>query len=455
MSKFSKVATDGIAITAICASLGGCGLLPPGILTANRENAELVDGPPAERIITPFDPALACVKGKISQDMVFSVGAIADNTGKEQYADGGSGKYISQGAGDMVQSALFSAGLSVVNRRDPNVLLAESNWGLRQAADQTPSDFFITGSITSLDFIPGGGARLEIAGVGPRYRQSRILIGLDLALTAAATGRIVANSAVQKQLFAEELGFSTNRFVGDALLAVDAGGVEREAVHLALRQTLAYATLSLLTQVMPKASVETCAALVMENAVSGGPAELLAAAGDGSAFSDAKAAAAEAKAKAAAAPAAPTAQSGMPNPPAMGGAGQAPAQQGKSPPEATKLANSATSFAARAIAAADSVLQAKNKAEANAALDEAVQYMTLAIQTLREAATKGLVGAEGDATATLVENAIKAAEAAQKYVSEMPEATPAPMSPTPAPAAPTSSAPNPKDLEDKLLGGSN
>lgn len=436
--------------------LGLCGcakVVAPATFDKPHENARLVSGPPMERIVTPFDKALACVKGKIRPDISFSVGAIADNTGKEQYADGGSGKFISQGAGDMVQSALFSAGLSVVNRRDPNIVLAESNWGLRPLAQQIPTDFFITGSVTSLDFIPGGGARVEIAGVGPRYRQSRILIGLDLALTAAHSGKIVGNAAVQKQLYADELGFSANRFIGETLLAVDVGGMEREAIHLALRQTLSFATLSLLMQVMPEASVRECAAQIPGNALVAAPAELIAIAGDGSELAAAKSAAAKAKAPPAVAASPAAAGGGLP-----ADARPAPASSAepgaKSPPEAVKLANAATSYAARAIAAADSVLQAKSKDEATAAANEAAQYMTLAIQSLREAAAKGLTGAEGDAAATLVENAIRATEAAHKYIAgaKYPEAAPA--SPT-APAEPAPSGPDPAKPDDKLMGGSN
>jgi curli biogenesis system outer membrane secretion channel CsgG len=439
-----------IAVTVI--GVTGCGkVLPPSVIDDNLENAKLVEGPPLERIVTPFDAALACIKGRISQDIIFSVGAIADNTGKEQYADGGSGKYISQGAGDMVQSALFTAGLTVVNRRDPNIVLAESNWGLRPIGDQIPSDFFITGSVTSLDFIPGGGGRVELAGVGPRYRQSRILIGLDLALTAAHTGKIVSNAAVQKQLYAEELGFSTNRFLGEALIAIDIGAMEREAVHLALRQALSFATLSLLVQVMPKTAASDCAALIPSNALAAAPTDVLALAGDGSELVAARAAASAAKA----AGAAPPAQGAALPADAKPGRGNASAPGAKSPPEAVKLANAATSYSARSIAAADSVLQSKTKAEASAAANEAAQYMTLAIQSLREAAAKGLTGAEGDATATLVENAIRATEAAHKYIegAKFPDDAVAPTSPA-APATPEQ-GPDPANPNDKKLGGSN
>ena len=184
-------------LLALCIALVGCA---PGIVTSRSNNARLVEGPPIQDITTPFDTALSCLSGKIPANATFAVAAIADNTGKEQYADSGTGKMVTQGAGDMVQSALFQAGVRVVNRRDPNIPIAESNWGLRNMGDQTAADFFISGSINSLDYIPGGGASVKIAGVGPEFRQTRILIGMDLALTNSFNGEVIANIPLQKQI---------------------------------------------------------------------------------------------------------------------------------------------------------------------------------------------------------------------------------------------------------------
>jgi hypothetical protein len=257
---------------------------------------------------------------------------------------------------------------------------------------------------------------------------------------------------VQKQLYAEEFGFSSNRFLGETLLAVDVGAVEREAVHLALRQALSYATLSLLAQVMPKGAVADCAAKIPASAVVAAPSEIVAVAGDGSELAAAREASAKAKAALAAPQGAPEAK--LPAD-ARPGNGQGGEPSAKSPPEAVKIANAATSYAARSIAAADSVLQAKDKAEATAAANEAAQYMTLAIQSLRDAAGKGLTGAEGDAAATLVENAIRATEAAHKFIAgaKFPDDTAATVSPPPqtAPAA----GPDPAKPDDKKFGGSN
>jgi len=245
-----------VTATAISGCAGAPGIAEP------RKDAKLVEGPPIVDITTPFDHALSCLKGKIQPSITFGVGAIIDQTGKEQLTDGGAGKFVTQGAGDIVQSALFRAGATVLNRRDPRVIMTEVQWKIRDPRTLVPVNFYITGSINSLDFIPGGGFDVSIAGVGPRYRQNRILVGLDLALTEAATGRIVANVPLQKQIFASEAGFGIGRFFDDTLVVADIGGSEREAVSFALRQMLNLATFDLLTQVMNPHKYVDCRKLV-------------------------------------------------------------------------------------------------------------------------------------------------------------------------------------------------
>lgn len=240
--------------------LGGCAFAPG--IDLPSENAGLVQGPPITDIVTPFDQALGCLKGRVHKEITFAVGAILDSTGKEQFTEGGAGKFVTQGAGEIVQSALFRAGVTVLNRRDPRIITTEAEWGIRAIRNQVPVDYFITGSINSLDFIPGGGASVTIAGVGPRYRQSRILVGLDLSITQSSTGLIVANVPLQKQIFASEVGFGVGRFFGETLVLMEIGGQEREAVSYALRQMLSYATFDLLTQLMSPQNYLDCKTMI-------------------------------------------------------------------------------------------------------------------------------------------------------------------------------------------------
>jgi curli biogenesis system outer membrane secretion channel CsgG len=262
MQLFLRVAAAAVA----AAGVSGCAWAP-GIALPKRD-AALAQGPPISDVVTPFDYALQCLRGRIQPTITFSVGAIVDLTGKEQLTDGGAGKFITQGAGDIVQSALFKAGATVLNRRDPRVMEMEVNWGIRDAKKVVPSNLYITGSINSLDFIPGGGAEVRVAGIGPRYRQNRMLVGLDLAMTEATTGRVVANVPLQKQIFANEVGIDVGRFMDDSplggqffatpLVDINIGAREREALHFALRQMLNLATFELLSQVMNPTKYGEC-----------------------------------------------------------------------------------------------------------------------------------------------------------------------------------------------------
>jgi curli biogenesis system outer membrane secretion channel CsgG len=249
-----------LAVGCLALGLGGCAFAP-GIDLASQ-NAALVEGPPITDIVTPFDEALMCLKGRVQPEITFAVGAILDSTGKEQFTEGGAGKFVTQGAGEIVQSALFRAGVTVMNRRDPRIITTEAEWGIRGLGTQVPVDYFVTGSINSLDFIPGGGFSLQVSGVGPRYRQNRILVGMDLSVTQTRTGLIVANVPLQKQIFASEAGVGIGRFFGETLVSFDLGGMEREALNYALRQMLNLATFDLLTQLMSPQNYLDCQAKI-------------------------------------------------------------------------------------------------------------------------------------------------------------------------------------------------
>ncbi|MCO8081518.1 CsgG/HfaB family protein [Acinetobacter lwoffii] len=248
-----------VSATVLCSSfLTGC----TGLAPSNKKPVSLVQGPPITDIFTPFDMALSCLKGQLRSDVSFSVGAILDQTGKDVVTNGGSGKMVTQGAGDMVQSALFQAGVSLMNRRDPRIIESEAKWGIRDPRQIQASDYYVTGSINSLDFIPGGGFDMQIAGVGPNYSQTRIMVGLDLSLTDTRSSKVVGNVSLQKQIAAQDYGLSAGRFAGRTLLNIQIGKGEREATNFALRQMLNLATFELLSQVVPPAVFESCRAQI-------------------------------------------------------------------------------------------------------------------------------------------------------------------------------------------------
>ncbi len=230
-------------IGAAAVVLGACGTAPL------NKDAILLEGPPVSDITTPYDRAIACLAQFDIDPSIISVGAITDETGKESFSEGGNGKFVTQGAGDIVQTALVQSGVAtVVNRRDPRVIITELQWGIRDASTLIPADFFVTGSINTIDFIPGGGGEVVIAGVGGKYRQFRALVGLDLALSNTTTGEVVAVTALKKQIVADEVGANVSRFFGTTLVNIDLGTQQREAMQFALRGMLYFAAFDLLSQ---------------------------------------------------------------------------------------------------------------------------------------------------------------------------------------------------------------
>ncbi|WP_051294394.1 CsgG/HfaB family protein [Gemmobacter nectariphilus] len=438
----------------LAASLSACGIpgeVSRGWTTSPKANVAMSEGPPIEDVVTAFDEALSCLRGKVRPEVIFAVGQVIDHTGKENYSEGGSGKFVSQGAGEMVQSALYRAGVSVVNRRDPNIAIVESNWGIRDIKRQVPVNFYISGSINSLDFIPGGGAEFSIAGIGPRYRQNRILIGLDLTMTDAYTGRVVGSVPLQKQIFAREVGVSAGRFFGETLVTMDAGGMEREAVHFALRQMLSLATFELLGQIMNPDIYDTCRAKV--NSFAGSVSHT--GTGDRNAMAAALKAAKEASAEALlvdvrnAQPPAPPAQPGQPQRPAAPAApvaaapqaGQRQAAAQPQGPTAQNLHRTAVSAAIKAISLAAASQKAATQKEAVQQSAESLRLANLSLITLKQAAAAGLSGDEGDAAAVVVQQAIEAARKAALAATSRQDAAAA--DPQPATPEATAQAPAP------------
>lgn len=391
-----------IALLCVVLAMAGCTANGGFGFVSSRQNEILPKGPPIEDMVTPFDQALTCVRGKIEPSISFAVGQVIDATGKETYADGGAGKMLSQGAGEMVQTALYRAGVTVVNRRDPNIPIVETQWGIRDIRQQTPVNFYVSGSINSLDFIPGGGVELDIAGIGVRNRQTRILIALDLSLTDAFSGRIVANVPLQKQIFAQEMGVGADRFFASTLVSLSAGGMEREAVHFAMRQMLNFATLELLGQIIPSDRYTPCKALVSPiDGQTGGAVP------SSSGVSGALSSALERNREN------PLQELAVAQPQAQA---QQPEQPAEVPAEARESAGTATSFAGQAMAAAEAAKKSRTVQEASGFAAEATQFLAVAIQYLRKGALEGLRGPEGDATAILVEQAVLAVQEAQQNV---------------------------------------
>jgi curli biogenesis system outer membrane secretion channel CsgG len=244
--------------------------------TPFKEDMALTEGPkPVTQIVTPYDSLLSCLSSSyLGKKASIGVGSVSDETGKFSISDTGNGKYVTQAAGDIVQSALLQSKVArVVNRRDPRVMKLEAAFGGK--VKWINSDYHITGSINSLDFLPGGGIDASVYGVGAKYRQHRMLIGMDLFLTDTRTSEVVAHSSIFKQVVADEIGANIGRFFGDILVAVDMGEQHREAIHFALRNMLKMAVYEMMTDLYDVDS-KSCSTIIekVEGVEDVGPAQV-------------------------------------------------------------------------------------------------------------------------------------------------------------------------------------
>jgi curli biogenesis system outer membrane secretion channel CsgG len=428
LSKFSVAA----AVLLATSMLAGCSNSGSGSDWASKSEVNLAAGPAIRDVSTSFDEALTCLRGRIRPEVIFGVGQVSDSTGKESYAEGGTGKFVTQGAGEIVQSALFKAGVSVVNRRDAGIAVTEANWGIRDIKSQVPVHFYVSGSINGLDFIPGRGASGSVMGIGIRARQNRILIALDLSMTDAFTGKVVASVPLQKQIVADELGALGDQFFGDTLISLEIGGMQREALHFALRQMLSLATLELLGQLMDSGVYEPCRILT---GLESGGAVMQGGTSDPSAVSDVQKRAFAMGAPPLAVPVVDQRNAVAPQEvaPAVAVAGpqtqsqQAQKSDGMSREQAMReLVSIIQSNAVLAIREADASRAAASRDEAIRRATNAVTQANRSLAILRQAAKAGLEGERGDAAAIVVEQAMTKARLAATDAAGRPTDAPSP-----------------------------
>lgn len=410
-SRRNSVASWFVIMTLVTSV--GCTRLGQHVFADPRADVDIPGGPPVTEIITVFDDALYCLTGLVGPEVAFSVGNIQDSTGR---LDGNAGTMVTQGAGDMIQSALFRAGLTVINRRDANIAVTEANWGIRDIRRQTPVDFYISGSINSLDFIPGGAVSVTVAGVGPRARQNRVLIGLDLALSDAFSGRLIGNVSLQKQIYSREFGLSIGRFIGDELVTGDAGFMEREALNFALRQMLNLGTFMLLGSIITEQAYQPCFNPVSAYA--------------GGAQVNRRGTAQTARARPALAVEVPSAVvRAEAEAEAAAAAAETVATPSATAPVSTRpqneiLGEEARRLAARAITAARDSEAAQTRSEAARLAAQSLQLANAALQRLQQAAQAGLDGDEGDVAAVVVQQAITRSRAAAAAAADRPADVP-------------------------------
>ena len=229
--------------------------------TSTNENMTLMNGPaPQVDITTVYDQALSCVADELVDRAKFqlAVGEIADSTGK--FSSEGNGYYLTQAAGDILQTSLVRAQPThVVNRRNTKVMELEMKLG--RTLKWVGSDAHATGSINTLDFVPGGGFEVSVAGWGGKARQYRMVVGMDLFLTETISSKVIASSSINKQIVALDYGMGVGKFFGTTLVTMNIGEQQREAVGFATREMIKLGTIELLSDLY-KDDFTACRAII-------------------------------------------------------------------------------------------------------------------------------------------------------------------------------------------------
>ena len=235
----------------------------------------------------------------------FGVIAAPDRTGKANFAgNDATGSFNTQGAADMLTSSLGRAGVRIVElgpeyraildwgqikasqgligtgvkqpgtefvKDDKGNVVRDENGAPKEYATEIPNiplrkgtvfpvRYGVYGSISGLDFVPGGGVSAGAFGASAGYNQNRAQLRIDLRLVEMPVGdnvggRVVATTTVKKQVVNDGVQISLSRYFGSAtpvLANFDAGAQRREALQDSTGDMLDLAVADLLEQTFMK-----------------------------------------------------------------------------------------------------------------------------------------------------------------------------------------------------------
>ncbi|MFC3674052.1 CsgG/HfaB family protein [Ferrovibrio xuzhouensis] len=256
-----------LAAVALPLLLGACvGGMPQQGDTQNTGITPLITYPVTSND-TPYSRCLAKLGTLSGYDNLptFAVGSVVDKTGK--LAAGDEGFVISQGATEMVISALYKTRKArLVERFDLRLVNAELQFSKNSMSGRAvvdgavrPSDFLLVGAVTELNYnILTGGAGLWVAGMGAGMRGVIINVALDLRVIDTGSLEIVYVSSLQKQIVGYEVEANVFRFFGSTLIEADAGHIRNEPLQLGLRSVVEMSVLDIMTDFLSLPNETDC-----------------------------------------------------------------------------------------------------------------------------------------------------------------------------------------------------
>ena len=188
---------------------------------AGGRNDEHQQTEAVQMVSTPYLGAMECTAGLVRDlDLRIGITTIADRTGRINFAEGGAGSFSTQGAQDMFYSSFARMGVRLYD------LSGEYRQSVDWAAGKGVSGYLdqphlvVSGSITSLDFLPGTASGFGILGIGVSKRAYAAVGRMDVRMTTGLghpnenAGMVVATAPVTKTFYAVETSGGIGRFLG-------------------------------------------------------------------------------------------------------------------------------------------------------------------------------------------------------------------------------------------------
>ncbi len=261
MSTITRLILSLLPVTA----LAGCAGMAPGDATGVKPLVVY----PVTSNDTPYSQCLRRLQTVPASNLpVFAVGEIGDKTGQVAYYDK-AGNNLTQGAAEMVMSALYKTGkANLVERYDLRLPLAEVklaeqnrlNRGVEAFGKLPASDFILVGALTELNYnIVTGGAGLRVAGVGGGTRMAVVNVALDLRVVNARNFSVAYVSSLQKQIYGYEVQADVFRFFDSTYLELEAGHVRNEPLQLGVRSVAEMAVYQIMTDFLRLPRDPSCA----------------------------------------------------------------------------------------------------------------------------------------------------------------------------------------------------
>jgi len=237
----------------VSTALTSCAGLAPGDATGVKPLIQY----PVTSNDTPYSQCLRKLQTVAATNLpVFAVGEIADKTGQVSYYDK-AGNNLTQGAAEMVMSALYKTGKAhLVERYDLRIPLAEVKLAEQNrlnrpidAFGKLPStDFIIVGALTELNYnIVSSGVGLRVAGIGAGARAAVVNVALDLRVINSKNFAVAYVSTLQKQIYGYEVTADVFRFFDTTFVELQAGHVRNEPLQLGVRTIAEMATYQIMT----------------------------------------------------------------------------------------------------------------------------------------------------------------------------------------------------------------